>query len=101
MFPFCIVGERYFELFFHHFPGIRESIDEAGISLDFFKPIKGHINPTIDLFSIQEGHEVDALGDGVFGDICFVIHKHEPVELIQESPCFGLIAFELVWVDSL
>jgi len=52
------------------------------VSFDFLKPIKGHVDPSIDFLSVQKRHEVDALGNGVFGDVCFTVHEHKPVELV-------------------
>jgi len=58
--------------------------------------------PPFNLGTFKQCQEVTTLGNGVFGDVSFLIHQHEPFELSQESngsgsitiECFGRIPFK-------
>jgi len=50
--------------------------------------------PPFNLGTFKQCQEVTTLGNGVFGNVGFSIHQHEPFELSQELNGSGLIAIK-------
>ncbi len=77
----CIINERMLKVLLESFPGCHPVWQYVGVCFYFIQPGVLSLAPSFNFRAFEQCQEVTTLGDRVFGDVGFLIHQHEPLEL--------------------